>query len=338
MKKNALTAALLALMILMISFSACKKEPVVPDNTSPYVTEDSSSVFAPTSFTGETTTAAAETTTEEEDDFEFSAEDAQKLGDMNSEIYGRLSVYYQDLHIAVLDEYDSVLFSFPSQDFAPPKPTEGEDEEDENEDTFISEDMNFDGYSDIRILYRTTSLNKYYLCWLWDMTEKGFVFYEPLATIPTPSFETNARTVVSLNKSTRISATLTTYKWQDDELLPIEHKIISTEDETLAGSDDIDTAVSITDGLTISYVMLSTGRYSNSRWMCKIENENIVKLLSDTFNENELTQKFAFIGSTPGTTTVVFRYTKDWDSDYVAEKVVNITVNADKSLTIVEIA
>ncbi len=331
MKKRYLSL-ILALILLILSFSSCNKtgngnKPAAvtqPGQPNTEFNEDNT-------LEGETV-SPEETTTEEEDNFEFSEKKAQKLGNVTSDIYGGMEVYYQDSHIALVDDYGSLLFSFDAQGFSPSGSSDST-----KKDAIGCEDMNFDGYSDLRLLYRTTSLNTYYLCWMWDMTAKNYVYYEPLATIPTPSFEKNAHTVVSLNKSSKMSATLTTYKWQDGELLPIDHKIVSTEDETSAGSDDVDAVMSITDGLSISYVTLTTGENSNSRWMCKIENENIVNLLTETYNETQLTHKFAFVGASKGTTTVVFRYAIDWNSEYVAEKAVNITVDENNILSVVEI-
>lgn len=326
------TALLLALTLILLSFSGCAFFSG-NETTTASPTDETQFTFAPE--TSSTQTAQEETTGTEEttefDDFEFEPEEAEELGKINSEIYGRLTVYFQDDHIALLDDYGTPLFAFGAEGLSPLT------DEHEDYEAVACDDMNFDGYADLRILYRTTSLNAYYLCWMWDMTEKAYVYYEPLSSIPTPSFEQNAHTVVSLNKSSRLSATLTTYNWQDGELYPIDHRIISTENETEPGSDDVDRTISITDGLLFSYVVLNCTGNSNSRWICKVENENIVNLIGDTYNETLLTHKFVFQGRSTGTTTVVFRYAISWASDYVAEKVVNITVNDDKTLTITEI-
>lgn len=331
MSAQKIISVMLALLSVVLVFSSCVNHEggsSVPVTTQPYIpSTPHPSDLEPHSSGEEETTAEEETT---KDLFTFSEEDAILLGEMDSDIYGKLIVYYQDDHIAVRNSYDSTLFSFSSQSYSPP-------EVDEDEELLESDDMNFDGYPDMRLLYRKTSLNTYYLCWMWDMQRKNYVYYEPLANIPSPTFDKESGKVLSLNRATSMSGTLTTYTWQDGDIFPVSNKMVSTEGELVTGPEDADTSISIIDGLPHSFIVLNGNPDSSSRWICKIEDERVVKLYSDSYDNTTCAHKFVFKGIAQGTTTVVLRYATSWNADYIASKELNITVHPDATLTIVEI-
>ena len=58
-------------------------------------------------------------------------------------------------------------------------------------------------------------------------------------------------------------------------------------------------------------------------------------IFSSEYNDFNAMHRFIFVGVRPGTTTVVLRYAKSWDSDYIADKVLNITVQPDMTLRII---
>lgn len=326
MNTKKIIAIFMFLIILTVSLTSCKDKS--GDETES--TSENLSVVATTVNQEETSAPTESTTNEEEttDKFDYDSETAQYIGKFNSEIYGTLKVYYQENHLAIFDEYSSMIFTLNAEGFAPAESTD-------SEDTVICEDLDFDGYSDLRILYRKTTLNSYYLCWIWNMSLKTYVYYEPLTNIPSPVFDILAKNVISTNRTTANSATVTTYSWQDGELYPISHKTTSVEGEVITGPEVADSTIAISDGILYSSVSLTGNSNSTSKWICKIEDENIVRLYSDTSDAITNNYQFTFRGVRQGTTTVVFRYATDWSADYISEKVVNITVNADKTLTIV---
>lgn len=328
-------ALMFSAIVFVFAFTSCKitQSSNNTHTTTGAIQENTTALPAGVSVSAtEGSTSMQEETTE--DDFEFTPEEAVLLGDMDSDIYGKLFIYYQDSHIAILNEYDAVLFSFDAQNFAPAEETVTADGEVE---TIQSDDMDFDGYNDLRILYRQTALNSFFLCWMWDMETKSYVYYEPLADIPSPTFDKTSGSVFSLNRSSSKSAILTTYTWQDGELYPINHKTVASDGELVVGPEDVDTGIAITDGLPLSVVSLYGNKDSVSRWICKIEDERYVKLYEDEYNADDCTYRFVFRGLAQGTTTVVMRYATGWNADYIAEKILNVTVNPDATLSIVEI-
>lgn len=335
MTAKKIAALMLAAILFAFTLTSCnfsQNGPATHTTTRPYgddvtVSQESHAVPGIDATTGED----EETT---EDDFEFIPEEALPIGSMDSDIYGKLFVYYQDAHFAILNEYDAVLFTFDAQNYAPVDEIVTADGETEPVQT---DDMNFDGYNDLRILYRQTALNAFFLCWMWDMDTKSYVYYEPLADIPSPTFDANSASVLSLNRSSSKSAILTTYTWQDGDLYPVTHKTISSDGEIVVGPDDVDTGIAITDGIPLSVVSLFGNRDSFSRWICKIEDERYVKLYEDKYDSDENTFRFVFRGIIPGTTTVVLRYATGWNADYIAQKILNITVAPDLTLSITEI-
>lgn len=335
MTAKKIAALMLSVIISAFAFASCHSSS--GENNTKTTTSPNGGIVtaAPES---PTTQASAESATEEEttaDDFSFSAEDAEYLGKMDSDIYGKLFVYFQDAHIAILNEYDAVLFSFDAQNYAPAEETVTEDGE--KAETVLAEDINFDNYNDLMILYRQTALNSFYLCWTWDMASKSYVYYEPLADLPNLTFDSLSGSVYSLNRSSSKSAILTTYTWQDGDLYPVSHKTVASDGDIVIGPDDVDTGIAITDGLALSVVSLYGNKNSNSRWICKIEDERYVKLYEDSYNEADETYRFVFRGMAQGTTTVVLRFATGWNAEYIAEKVLNITVKPDATLIITEI-
>ena len=192
------------------------------------------------------------------------------------------------------------------------------------------EDINFDGYSDFYLLYSHGNLNTYYFCWLWDMDARRFVYYLPLSSIPSPVFDRTRLRVVSSDRRDARTLITTEYVWSGPDLIPVAHgETTLPETPTAAGGlEEADLSYSITNGRTNPTIQFRLNANSLSRWHCRIENQNVLRLVSDTPDVRTLTHRFGFRGMMPGTTTVVFRFATDWNSDFVAERVFNVSVDA----------
>ncbi len=80
---------------------------------------------------------------------------------------------------------------------------------------FVLEDMNFDGYLDMRVMqYMSAGVNIPYYCWLWDPYTQQFVYNEQLSLLSSPMFDAASQEVMAfelVNDSTYID---TTYRYQ----------------------------------------------------------------------------------------------------------------------------
>lgn len=326
------TVILVCAIIILFCLCSCKKNNNNHNITEPNATQSQNE--NPKEYEHVTEQAGNETVTEEPttDNFRFDQTKAVVLGDFDSNIYGKLTVYLQDNHLAVVDEFGSLLCSMSSEGYTVPSGLK------EDEKVLESADMDFDGYDDLRLLYRKTTFNSYYLCFMWNMKTKSYDYYLPLSSIASPVFNPANQTVTSYNKESSNSSTVTVYRWEDGDLSPQSHTVSTGGEGSMSNApQDVDTAVAITDGKELASVVLNGNPDSSSRWICKIENENTVELYSDAFKQEDNTFTFTFKGKNPGTTTVVFRYATGWDDGYVKEKIFNITVGADKKLKIVSI-
>lgn len=79
---------------------------------------------------------------------------------------------------------------------------------------FFLEDMNFDGYKDIRIQVSTPpGPNIPYYCWLWDNSAAKFVKNEPLEKITAPNFDQDKETITSFVRAGAAHHLEYTYKY-----------------------------------------------------------------------------------------------------------------------------
>ena len=262
---------------------------------------------------------------------EFDPEEAEYLGTIETGIYGALSVYYQDQRIVIFDTYDTKLFELYANGYEPfynHTPIE-----------LAADDVNFDGYTDFYLLYSESNLNSYYFFWLWNMQERTFKYYLPLSSVPTPEVDSARRRIVSSNMTNLDTLVTTEYIWQDGNIMPIAHgesTVDNSGDQPLPdGPEEADLSMSILDGHILSSVTMHLNEKTRSDWICRIENESVVRLYTSTVDRNDHTHRFIFRGITPGTTTVVLRYAQNWNADYVAQRILNITVRRDYTLKIV---
>ena len=325
MKKHTVIALFLA-VLLLLSLSSCflltPKKALRPERT----TE-----AAQTSFVYTTVPDAAADGEPDLGPFTFDAENAEYLGTIKSEIYEKLHIYYQDDRIVIFSDYGAQLFTLYAYGYVP-----------NYEDTpieLIGDDVNFDGHIDFYLLYSQANLNSYYFFWIWDMEKHTFRYYLPLSSVPSPELDKNRKRILSNDKTAVNTLVTTEYIWQNGDILPVAHGEKTIDPDNTAstrtrGPEDVDTSVSILTGHIISTVTMKVNKNTNSRWLCKIEDEKIVKLYSETLDPQTLTDKFSFRGYKPGTTTVVLRYATTWNAPYVAQKILNITVNTDLTLNV----
>ena len=261
---------------------------------------------------------------------EFDEEKAECLGTVDTEIYGEITIWFQQDRFFIFDSYDTKLFTLYAYSYEP-----------EYGDTpieLIGEDVNFDGYADFRVLYSQANLNSYYFFWIWNMQKRTFEYYLPLSSVPSPTIDAEKRRIFSSyirNETTEIS---TEYVWQNGNIMPVGHGErtidLTREDEKQTGPEEADAAISINDRHVLSSVTLRVNEKTRSDWICRIENERIVKLYADALDSSKHTHRFTFYGVLPGTTTVVLRYASNWNEPYLSQKILNITVNTDRTLTI----
>ena len=93
------------------------------------------------------------------------------------------------------------------------------------------EDMNFDGYIDLKVATSVGRANRYDNCWLWDKAGRKFVLSEALSQLASPVFNPESKQVRSFVHISATDSEETTYIWEKGELLLI-HKI-----ERTAGKD-----------------------------------------------------------------------------------------------------
>lgn len=315
---------------LIFTFASCKNDAqneTTTQNNTETTTYFSSELVAPEKVTQEQATLV-ETEETTEKPFTFNSETAVSLGDITSEIYGSLSLFYQDDKIIIFDEYKDSKFILDANGYATNRVI--------NEISAEGIDLNFDGYTDFMLLYNETEFNTYYFCWLWNMDTKSFEYYAPLSSIPSPQIEEETSTILSLNRTDAINMIVTTYKWVENELVIQSYKQVTDEQQSVS-SEAVDTEITFTQGGYSSEISLYGNVGSSSQWLFKIEDSNVLSLLSSDFNEADAKYTFSVIGVDKGTTTVVFRYAVSWEADFVEEKILNITVGDDYTLSIVEI-
>lgn len=84
------------------------------------------------------------------------------------------------------------------------------------------EDMNFDGYMDVKIAASVGRANRYDDCWLWDKATQQFVIHEELSQLASPVFNPNIHTVRSFTHISATDSEEAVYIWEKGKLLPIQ--------------------------------------------------------------------------------------------------------------------
>lgn len=330
MKKKLIALTLIVLLIL--SFAACKeKEPTHKTGW-----QDPRPPAESTEITSGEEVTSDETTQEEEEEEEtsaaaeqairFSKEDALKVGEMSSEIYGKLTVYFQENHFLLVDDFDDLKFTVFAEGYAPT--------EEKGKTNSISADMNFDGSSDFGICYYKDTLNSYYFCFLWDKTMNNFSYYLPLSSLANPEFDASKKTVTAIEKLTVNTYKEKIYSYSGEELTLISTKD-KTDEKVQSGAETVDANITATENGKTATVILKANEKSHSKWICIVEDENVVIASNEYFNIESNTYEFIFTGIAPGATTVIFRYVSLVSGEYIEEIAINAITNADSSVKIV---
>lgn len=316
-------------LTLVLGFSACKRgkngdETTVRESTA--VEESTTSEET----TAETTTET-ESTTEPEKKFVFNDGKARVIGEMPSEIYGKMKLYFQDGKIAIKDEFGDLKFVLDAEGYSPSAEEDGIQ--------LTAEDMNFDGYTDFRLPSSLGSVNSFYYCWLWDMSAKTFKYYPPLSAICSPVFNKNTKEIVSTNRSSAARYDVTTYKWIDGQLSVQKHELVTADENITSTGAEIaeNNTVEISNGMFIGFITLYGNPGSQCRWIPIVEDEGIVDVLSQTYDDATAKTMICFQAHGVGTTTAVVRFALDRNSDYISERVFNITADDDLHIKITEI-
>lgn len=316
-------------LTLILGFSACKRGKDGDETT----TQESTTVEESTTSeetTAETTTET-ESTTEPEKKFVFNEGKARVIGEMSSEIYGKMKLYFQDEKIAIKDEFGDLKFVLDAEGYSPASEEAGIQ--------LIAEDMNFDGYTDFRLPSSLGSVNSFYYCWLWDMGAKTFTYYSPLSAICSPVFNKDTKEIVSTNRSSAARYDVTTYKWIDGQLSVQKHELVTADENITSTGAEIaeNNTVEISNGLFIGFITLYGNPGSQCRWIPIVEDEGIVDVLSQTYDDATAKTMICFQAHGVGTTTAVVRFALDKNSDYISERVFNITADDDLHIKITEI-
>ncbi|WP_145089303.1 hypothetical protein [Sporomusa sp. KB1] len=85
-------------------------------------------------------------------------------------------------------------------------------------DRLIVEDMNFDGYADLKMMVSRGMANVYYTCWLWDQAKQNFVLHKELSELSSPRFDADSKTIFSHNRSSATDSTAETYVFENSRL------------------------------------------------------------------------------------------------------------------------
>lgn len=316
-------------LTLVFGFSACKRGKNGDETT---VRESTAAEESTTSeeTTAETTTET-ESTTEPEKKFVFNDGKARVIGEMSSEIYGKMKLYFQDGKIAIKDEFGDLKFVLDAEGYSPSSEEDGIQ--------LTAEDMNFDGYTDFRLPSSLGSVNSFYYCWLWDMSAKTFKYYPPLSAICSPVFNKNTKEIVSTNRSSAARYDVTTYKWIDGQLSVQKHELVTADENITSTGAEIaeNNTVEISNGMFIGFITLYGNPGSQCRWIPIVEDEGIVDVLSQTYDDATAKTMICFQAHGVGTTTAVVRFALDRNSDYISERVFNITADDDLHIKITEI-
>lgn len=259
--------------------------------------------------------------------FTFSGDDAIFLGSFESEIYGALWVYLQNGALAFMNEYGSIVRVIDAC---------GAEADGSGEGNLTAQDMDFDGYTDFSVPDSQNEGRS--LCWLWDRNIHTFVFSSPLSALPDPVFVPAEKTIYSVKRVTSQYSIETAYQWIDGILEPVAHwEHLPEQKKTISGAKQIDPETAILDDVKEALIILTTKEEDNCRWLCGIEDTNVVRLSYDLYDEEDQAMLFAFRGVTPGTTTVVFRYTALESGDYLTQKTYNIIADDELTLTVVAV-
>ena len=285
--------------------------------------------------TGETTTKEEETTVKapdisasatEKNEIVFSESKALKCGELNSHIYGKLTVYFQEDNFLLVDEYGDHRFTVFAQGYSPSK-TDGAP-------IAIFDDMDFDGSEDFGVCYYQDALNSYFFCFLWNSAQRTFTYYLPLSNLANPDFDPVSKEITAYERLTTTTATEKKYVYSNGTLTHVSSKDI-VEEPVTDGAEPVDANLQVTGAGATTTLVLNANENTHSKWVCSIENEAVVALSSEYYNEEAAAFEFRLNAVSPGATTVIFRYQSVITGEYIEEIIVNAITNDDMTLQII---
>lgn len=316
---------LLSSVILLLSLSACNNETEHktgwqnPDENSTKIQDED-----------ESTTIGkedGENSDKSENKPVFSESAAQSVGTLNSKIYGKLNIYLQSGYFLLIDEYGDTKFTIFAQDFST-KDTDGKI-------IPLICDMDFDGNEDFAVCYYKDALNAYYYCFLWDSTARTFSYYLPLSSLSNPTFNDDTRRITAKYRYTATKYREDIYMYSESELKQTSSETKENTSETDSGPEIMNSELSILENANSAQISLASKKGAHSKWVCKIDNEKVVTLSSEYYNEYTYTYEFLLSAVSQGTTTVIFRFETVENHEYVEERIINVTVDEYGNLKVI---
>lgn len=87
-----------------------------------------------------------------------------------------------------------------------------------DDERVVPEDMNFDGYFDLKIVAGRGIANIYYHCWLWDQKQQQFVLHEALSELASPQFDADTQTIHSFFHGSAVDSKEAKYTFKNGQL------------------------------------------------------------------------------------------------------------------------
>ena len=110
----------------------------------------------------------------------------------------------------------------PDGSFLQSLPYEGDEPDDDNRDHFtFVEDMNFDGFPDVGVLF-WEGARIHYDAWLWQPDMEALVQYAPMRDLPNPGFDANAKLVRSFEPCCGTGMVKSVFAWENGTLVELE--------------------------------------------------------------------------------------------------------------------
>lgn len=105
-------------------------------------------------------------------------------------------------------------------------PFDGEAPDEDNREYFaIAEDMNFDGFTDVRVLYSRGNVNAYYDCWLWRPEDGVFVMHDEASMLANPVFDQDTRTVRVFERGSAVCHVTGELGWENGKLVWLDKTV-----------------------------------------------------------------------------------------------------------------
>lgn len=316
--------ALLAVIIILTSLAACgEKEPSHKTGWNNPEEPDTQKTTSEeeTTLPEKITEAAAEEVT-----VKFSSDKALRVGDFQSEVYGKLVIYFQDNYFLIFDEYQERKFTIFAEGYSPSK-TDGKP-------VALFDDMNFDGYTDFGVCYYKDALNSYYFCFMWDNAGRTFRYQLSLSNLANPDFDPVTNEITAYERFTTTTATEKKYTYTNGVLTHLSSKNVVEEPQT-DGAETVDANLQITGSGSSATIILNANENAHSKWVCMIENESVAMLSSEAYNEEASAYEFRLSAVSPGATTAIFRYKSVITGEYIEEIIINAITKDDMTLQIV---